>query len=325
MNAIALVPREPELAGMFFGGLLGDGWTVRGYLAPADIPDDVAATVEVIIAAITPVDARLLERCPKLRLVQVPGHGFDHVDVRAAQELGVPVCTVQSSGAEAHTVAEWTILTAGALSRRLVQGHNALARGDYANIPLMQAGVFELAHKTIGIIGLGRIGREVAKRANGFDMAVIYFDALRPTPEEESSMGVVFAELDDLLTRADIVTIHVPTTSRTRGMIGAREIELMKPDALIVNTARGDVIEHDALVHALSTGRIRGAALDVFDPEPPTSAEPLLSLPNVLLSPHMAGVTAESVMRIMAAAAENCRRARDGQPLVDVLAEGTEH
>jgi phosphoglycerate dehydrogenase-like enzyme len=325
MEAIALVPREPDLAALFFGGLLGEGWSVRAFLTPADVPDDLAARAEVIIAAITPVDASLIGRCGALRLIQVPGHGFEHVDVSAAHTAGVPVCTVQSSGAEAHTVAEWAILAAGALSRRMIEGHNTLSGGTYANMALLQQGVFELAHKTIGIIGLGRIGREVAKRARAFDMTVWYFDALRPSPKEEEDMGVTFVELDDLLARADIVTIHVPATSKTRGLIGARELAMMSGNAILVNTARGDIVDHDALVDALRSGSIRGAALDVFTPEPPPPDDALLSLSNVLVSPHMAGVTGESVMRIMAAAAENCKRLQRGEELVDVLPEGAEH
>lgn len=325
MNVIAMVPREPALAAQFFGGILGEGFEVTAALSPADVTDDVAEKAEIIIAAITTVDEDLIRRCAKLRLIQVPGHGFDHVDLRAAHAAGVPVCTVQSSGAEAHTVAEWTILAAGALSRRIVQGHNTLSSGEYATMTLLQSGVFELAYKTIGIIGLGRIGREVAKRARGFDMKVVYHDAVRLSGEKEAAMGVTFLGMDELLSTADIVTVHVPASAATRGMIGARELSLMSPNAILVNTARGNIVEHDALVEALRSNRIRGAALDVFDPEPPAPDDPLLRLPNVLVSPHMAGVTGESLLRIMAAAAENCRRLVRGEALVDVLEEGAAH
>ncbi len=325
MRTIALVPREPELASLFFGGMLGEDFTVSAFLDPADVPDEMAEAAEIIIAAITPVDADLIKRCAKLRLIQVPGHGFDHVDLASAQAAGIPVCTVQSSGAEAHAVAEWTILAAGALSRRIVAGHNALSAGEYANMTLLQSGVFELAHKTIGIVGLGRIGREVAKRARAFDMTVVYHDAVRPPAGEETAMGVHFLPFDELLGTADIVTIHVAASERTRSLIGARELALMSGNAILVNTSRGYVVDHDPLVEALRTNKIRGAALDVFDPEPPNPDDPLLSLPNVLVSPHMAGVTAESLLRIMAAAADNCRRLARGEALVDVLAEGAEH
>src|SRR5438067_1907716 len=259
MKAIALVqpPHEPAMAGTFFGYLLGDGWDVEGFGAQEDVPDDVAAETEFILAALAPVDGSLIRRCPKLRLIQVPGHGFEHVDVDAARAAGVPVATVASSGAEAHTVAEWAILMAGAASRRLTEGHNALKSGEFANVTLMQAGVFELAGKTIGIVGLGRIGREVAKRARGFDMKIVYHDAYRPTPDVERELGVEYRDLDALLQESDVVTLHVPATGKTKALIGARELEMMKPESILVNTSRGPVVDHDALLDARDE---RGAA-----------------------------------------------------------------
>ena len=240
-------------------------------------------------------------------------------------KLGVPVATVASSGAEAHTVAEWAILMAGAASRRLTEGHNALARGEFANVTLMQEGVFELAGKTIGIVGLGRIGREVAKRARGFDMKIVYHDAYRPGPDVELQLGAEYRELDELLREADVVTLHVPATGKTKALIGARELEMMKPEAILVNTSRGPVVDHDALVDALRSKSIRAAALDVYDPEPPPPDDPLLTLDNVTFSPHMAGVTAESLLRILQAAMANCNRVARGEEPLDVVEEGTEH
>lgn len=327
MKAIVLVqpPHDPAVAGPFFGHLLGPDWMVQAYPSQEAVPDDVAATAGYLIAALAPVGAQLLTRAPALRLIQVPGHGFDHIDLAAARTAGVPVATVASSGAEAHTVAEWAILTAGAASRRLVHGHNELAGGRFANTDQMQAGLFELAGKTIGIVGFGRIGREVAKRARAFDMNVIYADAFAAPPEVEQRFEAQRVDLDELLQRADIVTLHVPSTGSTRGLIGKREFELMKREAILVNTSRGPVVDHDALVDVLRSGRIRGAALDVFDPEPPPADDPLLSLDNVVLSPHLAGVTAESLLRILIAACENCKRAARGEEPHDVVDEGTEH
>lgn len=327
MRAIVLVqpPHDSSVAGTFFTHLLGEGWTVSGYSAQEDVPDDEAAEAEFLIAALAPVGASLLERAPKLRLIQVPGHGFDHVDIAAAGMAGVPVATVASSGAEAHTVAEWAILMAGAASRKLVDGHNALARGDFANVSLMQGGVFELAGKTIGIVGLGKIGREVAKRARAFDMKIVYHDAFRPSQDVELLLAAEYRHLDALLAEADVITIHIPSSKATSGYIGAREIALMKHEAILVNTSRGPVVDHDALVEALRAKRIRAAALDVFDPEPPPVDDPLLALDNVVLSPHMAGVTAESLLRILVAAADNVRRVAAGEDPLDVVAEGDEH
>jgi phosphoglycerate dehydrogenase-like enzyme len=199
-----------------------------------------------------------------------------------------------------------------------------LKRGEFANVTLMQAGVFELAGKTIGIVGLGRIGREVAKRARGFDMKIVYHDAFRPPPDAERELGVEYRDLDALLQESDVVTLHVPATGKTKALIGARELEMMKPEAILVNTSRGPIVDHDALVDALRSKSIRAAALDVYDPEPPQPDDPLLGLDNVTFSPHMAGVTAESLLRILQAAMANCNRVARGEEPLDVV-EGTEH
>lgn len=327
MKAIVLQspPHDPNLVASLFGHLLGEGWEVAGYADQSEVPDEVAADAEVIIPVLAPVDASLIKRCPSLRLIQVPGHGYEHVSVADARAAGVPVATVASSGAEAHTVAEWAILLAGAASRRLVEGHEALRSGEWATARLIQAGVFELAGKTLGIVGLGRIGREVAKRARAFDMRLIYFDPIRPGPGVEQEFGVEYRELEQLLAEADVVTIHVPLTGTTRHLIGEREIGLMKPQAILVNTARGALVDAGALAAALREGRLRAAALDVWDPEPPGSDHPLVGLEDVVMSPHMAGVTAESVMRIFQAAAANCNRMARGEEPLDVVEEGAEH
>ena len=327
MNAIILVqpPHDAAVAAPFFKHLLGDGWETFGYATQDDVPDDVAADADFIISALALVDATLIKRCPNVRLIQTPSHGFDHIVLADAAAANIPVATIAGSGAEAHTVAEWAILVAGAASRRLVDGHDMLRRGEFGNVTLMQSGVFELAGKTIGIVGLGRIGREVAKRARAFDMRLLYHDPFRPGADVEQQLGVGYRDLDDLLRESDVVTIHVPSSSQTRALIGARELGLMKHEAILVNTARGPVIDHDALVDALRSKRIRAAALDVFDPEPPPPDDPLLSLDNVVLSPHMAGVTAESLLRILIAAAENCNRVARGEEPLDVVREGDAH
>ena len=294
MKAIALVqpPHEPAMAGTFFGYLLGEGWDVQGFGAQEDVPDDVAAETEFILAALARVDASLIDRCRKLRLIQVPGHGFEHVDVEAARAAGVPVATVASSGAEAHTVAEWAILMAGAASRRLTEGHNALARGEFANVTLMQEGVFELAGKTIGIVGLGRIGRSIARRARGFDMAVLYSKRSRLPESEEREIGATFSALGDLLRRSDFISVSCSLTPQTRHLIGARELALVKPGAILVNTARGPVIDEAALVAALTSGPLAGAGLDVYEEEPRVHPG-LLPLRNVVLLPHLGSAVFE--------------------------------
>lgn len=316
---VALVPppSPPEAAAMAYQGLLGVDWTVHAFRSHDEVPDDVASRTGFVVAAASQhVGEAFLARAPALRLIQIPGHGHDHVDLEAARRRGVPVCTVASSGAESHTVAEMALLLAGAASRRLITGDRMVREGRWGTQEMLftGGGVFELAGKTLGIVGYGRIGREVAKRARAFDMRVVYTDVVRADDD-----GVEFLELDALLAQSDIVSLHAPLTPETKHLIDDETIGRMKPGALLVNTSRGGLVDADALARALTSGRLRAAAIDVFDPEPPPADSPLLALDNVVLSPHMAGVAQESIMRILGAALGNCLRVARGEPPNDVV------
>ena len=322
MLLVALVPPSIDPAGApaLYGSFLGAGWSVQAFTSQDAVPDDVAAEMDAVLAsAPLTVDARLLRRAPKLRLVQVIGHGFDHVCLEDARAAGVPVCTITSSRAEAHTVAEMTILLAGVASRRVIDGDVFVRGGNWGQMAMLQRGVFELAGKTIGIIGFGHIGHEVAKRARAFDMRVLYHDRTRAEVNAEQALGVEFRELDALLSESDIVSLHVPLTPQTRGLIGTPALARMKSTAVLVNTARGPIVDAAALASALREGRLRAASIDVFDSEPPRADDPLRQAPNCVFSPHVAGATAESVMRILAAALENCKRVGRGEPPHDVI------
>ena len=296
---------------MAYGGLLGEEWTVHSFREESDVPDDAAAAAEFVMAAASQRVSALFSRAPHLRLVQIPGHGYDHVDLAAAGD--VPVCTVASSGAESHTVAEMALLLIGVASRRVIAGDRVVREGGWGTQEMLFGGpgVFELAGKTLGIVGFGRIGQELAKRARAFDMRVVFTDVVGTDDPD-------FRELDALLAESDIVSLHAPLTSETKHLISDDTIGRMKPGAILVNTSRGPLVDEAALAKALQTGRLRAAAIDVFDPEPPGDS-PLLDLANVVLSPHMAGVTQESIMRILGAALENCRRVVRGEPPHDVV------
>jgi len=320
-------PADPLLASMAYGGMLGEGWEISAFGSIEAITDEAAANAEFLMAppGAGAVDAAFFSRAPGMRLVQVPGHGYDHVNLADAAVAGVPVATVMSSGAEAHTVAEMAVLLAGVASRRIVPADRAVREGRWGALAMLQEGVFELAGKTIGLVGLGRIGREVAKRARAFDMRVIYHDVFRLDPSAEREAGVEFVEFDALLREADVVSLHTPLTPETRGLMSEKTLSLMKPTAVLVNTARGPLVDAAALAKALTSGVIRAAAIDVFDPEPPPKDLPLYELDNVVLSPHMAGVTGESILRILAAALENIRRVARGEAPLDVVTEGSSH
>jgi phosphoglycerate dehydrogenase-like enzyme len=250
---------------------------------------------------------------PRLRLVQLLSAGYDRVDVEAARKAGVPVAN--NGGANAIAVAEHTILLMLAVLKRLVRFHNDVVAGRWRAADLGEARVYEVAGKTLGIVGLGNIGKKVARRAAAFDMTVRYYDIKRLTPDEEDALGVRFALLTELLRAADVLSLHVPLDDTTRGMLGARELAMMKPTAILVNTCRGPVVDEDALYRALKEGGIAGAGLDVMVDEPPAPNHPLFALPNVTLTPHSAGPTWENWVARFRNGFDNIQRvAAGGRP-----------
>lgn len=303
--------------GAALGSLFGDAARVV-VVERADEDPAALAEAEVLVTAMSPVTAGHLAAAPRLRLVQCASHGYDHVDVAAARERGVTVCTIGSSGAEQQNVAEHTFALILALAKQIVPAHTALAAGEWA-LPRLQPSLTELHGKTLGIIGLGGIGREVARRAGAFGMAVVYAGRRRAPEEVERELNARQVALDELLRTADYVSLHAPLTEETRDLLDAERLALLKPTAFLVNTARGALVDQDALAHALHAGRIAGAALDVFDPEPPAPDSPLLKAPNVVLSPHVGGVSRETLIRIALAAVENVRAHLEGRPPADVV------
>jgi phosphoglycerate dehydrogenase-like enzyme len=254
-----------------------------------------------------------------LELVQCASHGFDYVDLEAARARGVRVANIGSSGAEAQNVAEQTFALMLALAKQLVPAHTALVDADWA-LPRLQRSLTELSGKTLGIVGLGNIGQQVARRAVAFDMNVVYAGRRRVPEETEARLGGArHVPLDELLRTADYVSLHTPLTEETRHLLDAERLALLKPSAFVVNTARGALIDQDALADALEKGALAGAGIDVFDPEPPTPALRLLKAPNVVLSPHVGGVTRETLVRIALAAVQNVTGFLTGEQLKDVV------
>jgi len=245
----------------------------------------------IIIRANGQVTRRLMESAPGLKVVGRHGVGLDNVDVAAATELGI--CVVNTPLANAESVAEHTLGLMIALSKRIVEGHREFRAGNWnARYTLIGR---ELRERTLGIVGCGRIGSRVAHMAHAaFDMQVLYHDVVAQV-ELEAKLGAQRAELEELLRRADYVTLHLPLTPATRGLIGERELALMKSTAFLLNTSRGPVVDEEALVEALRSGQIAGAGLDVFSTEPLSTDSPLLRLQKVLLTPHMAAHTDEAL------------------------------
>jgi len=253
--------------------------------------------------------ADLLKRAPNLLIVSSNGAGFDPVDVEACTAAGVLV--VNQSGGNANSVAEHALGMMLTLSKRIIQSDRRLRRE--ANVNRNDLIGNELKQKTVGIVGLGNVGRRIAELCKGLlHMKVIAYDPYL-TVEEMAKRGGEKVELDDLLRRADFVSISCPLDNKSRGMIGAREFALMQPHAYFVTTARGFIHDEKALEAALCEKRIAGAGLDVWDKEPPPPDHPLLQFDNVLASPHTAGVTREARINMGKIAAEQILDALDGK------------
>jgi len=245
------------------------------------------------------IDSEMCYAMKKAKLLQQPSTGYDHIDIEACREAGVPVAN--AGGANAVSVAEYTVMAALILLKRIVEAHERTTKGEWPQWELMQKGTFDLESKVWGIIGLGRIGREVARRVRVFGARILYYDIRRLGEEEEKDLGVEYRSLPRLLRESDIVSIHVPLTDKTRHMIGERELRAMKPTAILINPSRGEIVDEEALARALSEGWIMGAAVDVYSQEPPPPNHPLLRLRNVnlLLTPHIAGANTDARARII--------------------------
>jgi glyoxylate reductase len=253
------------------------------------------------------------------KVIAQPSTGYDHIDIEACREKGIPV--TNAGGANSISVAEWTIMAALILLKRALKAHFDTKKGGWPQWELMELGTFDLYGKTWGIIGLGRIGREVAKRLRSFGVKTVYYDKYRAPEEVEKELGVEYVRLAKLLRISDIISLHVPLTPETKHLIGERELRLMKPTAILINPSRGELVDENALAKALEEGWIMGAAVDVYSKEPPGPDHPLIKLDhsNLLTTPHIAGANSDSRARIIQVVVENVVRALTGQELKYVV------
>ncbi len=265
------------------------------------------------------IDAEFYRAAPGLKLYQLLSAGYDTVDIASARAAGIPVCN--NGGANSTAVSEHAIMLMLATCRRLVWQHASVAAGRWRGNDLAGTKLYELRDKTLGIVGLGAIGKKVARMANAFGMRVQYYDIRRISEAEEDALSVRFRLLGEILRSSDIVSLHVPLTPASRHMIGAAELAQMKPTAYLINTCRGPVVEEPALVAALADGTIAGAGLDVFDQEPPAADNPLFRLPNVVLTPHFAGPTWDNQQARFRNAFDNCQRVARGETPLWVIPE----
>jgi phosphoglycerate dehydrogenase-like enzyme len=289
-------------------------------VAASDVPAAIL-DADFLCGFIGQLDTDVLVKAAanRLKLVQLMSVGYDRFNLEGARAARLPVAV--NGGANAIAVAEHAIMLILATLKHVHALDAAVRSGHWRGAANAVGRVYELYGSTVGIVGMGRIGQEVAQRLAGWGATIVYYDPFRLPAEREQQLGVRFLELDDLLRSADAVTVHVPLNARTRHLIDAESLSLMKPSAVLVNTARGGLVDEEALATALRERRILGAGLDVLSAEPPPANHPLLGLPNVVLTPHTAGPTWQSYPRRFANCFANIERVQRGEKPLWVVEE----
>ena len=279
-------------------------------------PDELAAErisdADIALINKTCVTAQVMDACPNLKLICVMATGYNVVDCQAARQRGIPVCNVPGYGTAA--VAQFTFALLLELCHRVGHHSDSVHAGKWCSCPdfcYWDTPQTELAGKTMGIIGFGRIGRAAGSIAKAFGMQVLAYNRSR-CPEGEA-IGE-YVELDELLRRSDVISLHCPLTPQTKGIICRENLAKMKDGAILINTARGPLVDEQALADALTSGKLRGAAVDVISEEPMEKDNPLLGIPNCIITPHMAWAPVESRQRIMDCTVKNIATFLEGAP-----------
>ncbi len=258
------------------------------------------------------LDEDLIQSAPRLKMIQKWGIGVDKIDLKAAAKRGIPVAI--TNGSNAAQVAEHALLLMLATLRKFSYAQKSFYAGKWINTELRTT-CLQLTGKTVGLFGFGNIARQVAKQLQGFDAQIIYYSRRQAAPEIERQYNASYVDFETLLKQSDILSLHAPYNDQTREIIQRESLMMMKPTAIIINTARGELIEEAALVQALQEQRIFGAGLDVFVNEPPSMTNPLFSLDNVVLTPHAAASVKEAVTKIVQHGFHNIACFEKGQAL----------
>jgi len=263
------------------------------------------ADADALVVSMEPVTEQVLAACPNVKIVQRLGVGYETLDLNAAAKRGIPCCNVEGVNKEA--VAEHGMALLLALSRQLLEADNLTRNYRWNEARLLTNHTFELNGKTLGIVGLGNTGSQLAKRARAFGMRIVYNDVREIDPEVIESVGAQFMEKDELFASSDFISINTNLNDETRHLINARTLGLMQPHSLLICCARGGIIDEPALADALNSGRLAGAGIDVFEVEPLVADNPLLAAKNVVVTSHIAGVTDETTRRNFEWAHDNVR------------------
>ncbi|HSW52831.1 MAG TPA: D-glycerate dehydrogenase [Sulfuricaulis sp.] len=269
---------------------------------PAQLAERLSSKDGALITLTERIDDTLLARCPKLRAVCNIAVGFNNIDLKACQARGV--MATNTPGVLDDSTADFTWALILATARRVTEAEQYLRAGNWSGWKLKQFLGTDVHHATLGILGMGRVGQAVARRARGFDMNVLYHNSRRLSAEVEKSCHAAYVGMDELLARADILTVHTPYSPATRHILGAAQFAKMKPGAILINAARGGVVEDAALIEALKRGPLAAAGLDVFENEPALHPD-FLKLTNVVLTPHIASSSRATRRRMAMLAAEN--------------------
>jgi phosphoglycerate dehydrogenase-like enzyme len=314
MPHILLTPRlAPEVLAIA-EGLLPVGFTLD-IADPSGPPAALAtalAPAEYLLGFVGPLPEEAWAAATHLRLIQLLSAGYDRFPIERARERGVPVAL--NGGANAVAVAEHAVMLMLAVYRRLTQLDRAVHRGEWRAGAGGEARYHELGGKRVGLLGMGQIGRAVARRLAGFDVDLCYTDVVRLPPDEERTLGATFLPFEQLVASADVLSLHLPLLPETRGIIDARALASVRPGTVLINTARGELVDEAALAAALRSGQLLGAGLDVLSQEPPPPEHPLLALDNIVITPHTAGPTWESWPRRFSNAYANIVRVSQGEP-----------
>jgi len=261
-------------------------------------------------AAYPSITRHILENIPSIRMIQSAGTGFDKIDIKSAAEFSIPVAN--SPGQNTTTVAELTIALLIILQRRILFADRQIKEGHYASVreALFREGLKELGDTRLGLVGMGAIGKKVAQVAELLGARVSYFDIQQPAENAKKKMRISYKDFDDLLRSSDAISLHIPLNDQTRNIIGKREFQLMPRGTLLINTARGEIVDQQALAESLESNHLGGAAIDTISPEPPPIEHPLLNLSPaardlLLITPHIAGTTKGAFNRMLNAALKN--------------------
>lgn len=292
LDGLAPLTTDPRFEVVAKPGLSGD-----------DLANAIAGADAVLVRSATKITRASLEKASRLKAIGRAGVGVDTIDVDAATERGIPVLTAPAGNT--ISAAELTMALLLAVARKVPAADRSMKAGEWDK---KSFNGFELYGKTLGLVGAGRIGGQVAKRARAFGMSVLVYDPYLVS-ERARELDVQLASLDDVLAKSDVISVHVPLTEKTAGLIGSAQFARMKQGALLLNVARGGVVDEEALLEALQAKKLAGAALDVYEQEPLPRDSPLRSLPNVVMTPHLGASTAEAQQNVaieIAEAVRNC-------------------